>query len=179
MDDHKSVAIPYLTCSLTRSVTFSFTFLHISGINVSEKYLSDGKLYRGSIEFIRHLKTTRWTMLNGSLSTAIISPRRQWICRALGWSNAYSFPLSNTWAIVGCFLLLTTLGFSLWLFFLHFLESRVLFGVFRHHMFAEATSVVWLCTSSTPRNAFFTNLAASLAFIGSIHNEKLFLWCVQ
>ena len=54
---------------------------------------------------IRRLKPTQWTMLNGSLSTAIISPRRRWICQALGWSNAYGFPLSNTWAIVGCFLL--------------------------------------------------------------------------
>ena len=44
-------------------------------------------------------------MLNGSLSTAIISLRSRWICRAQGWSNAYGFPLSNTWVIVGCFLL--------------------------------------------------------------------------
>ena len=105
MDDHKLVVILTWPCSLTRSVTFSFTFLYISGINASEKYLSDGKLYHGSIEFIRCLKSTRWTMLNGSLSTAIISPRRRWICRALGWLIAYGFPLSNTWKIVGCFLL--------------------------------------------------------------------------
>ena len=27
------------------------------------------------------------------------------ICQALGWSKAYGFPLSNTWAIFSCFLL--------------------------------------------------------------------------
>ena len=98
--------------SLIRLLTFSFTFTYISGINVSEKYLSEGKLYHGSIEFIKHLKPTRWTMLNSSLSTAIISPISRWICRVLGWSKAYGFPVSNTWAIVDCFLLANSLALA-------------------------------------------------------------------
>lgn len=45
-------------------------------LEASETSLSDGELYHGSIEFIRCLKPTRSTMLNGSLSIAIISQRR-------------------------------------------------------------------------------------------------------
>ena len=41
---------------------------------MSEKYLSEGKVYLGSSTFISVLKPVRFTMLNGSQSTAIISP---------------------------------------------------------------------------------------------------------
>ena len=83
-DDHKSVVIlTWLHFSMIVS-NFLLTFSYISGIKVSEKYLSDGRVYLGSTVAIRCTKPILLTMLNASLSTAISSPIIWVSCLALG-----------------------------------------------------------------------------------------------
>lgn len=115
-------------------------------------------------------KPNQWTMLNGSLSIAIISLITQWNCWALEWASIYCFLLSDNCAIVSCFLLAYN----------SIVASTCLFALAEELYTAPGVvsrclwRVIMLCDFmlfSVPQNTFFTNFAMTLAFISTIYRE--------
>ena len=71
---------------------FLLTFSYISGIKVSEKDLSNRRVYLGSTIAIRRIKPILLTMLKASLSIATVS---RVSCLALGWSKWWGLPFNH------------------------------------------------------------------------------------